>query len=56
MYYIIVKPHYEEDIFITRGRGVNNKGILQVQVGLTGFYPSMVVIPLVYNSGDQKMC
>ena len=23
--------------------------------GLTGFYPSMVVIPLLYNSGDQNV-
>ena len=37
--------HHEEDIFvITRGRGVNNKEILQVQVGFNwllsqhGFY------------------
>ena len=26
-----------------------------MQVGLTGFYPSMVFIPLVYNSGDQNV-
>ena len=43
--YVIVKPHHEEDIFvITRGRGVNNKDILRVQVGFNwllsqhGFY------------------
>ena len=42
---VIDKPHHEEDIFvITRGRGVNNKDILRVQVGLNwllsqhGFY------------------
>ena len=42
---VIVKPHHEEDIFvITRGRGVNNKDILRVQVGFNwllsqhGFY------------------
>ena len=24
--------------------------------GLTGFYPSMVFITLVYNSGDKNVC
>ena len=45
LYYVIVKPHHEEDIFvIIRGRGVNNKDILRVQVGFNwllsqhGFY------------------
>ena len=43
---VIVKPHHEEDIFIiTQGRGVNNNDILQMQVGLSGFYPSMVFMP-----------
>ena len=44
-YYVIVKPHDKEDnLVITRGRGVNNKDILRVQVGFNwllsqhGFY------------------
>ena len=45
--HVIVKPHYEYDIFVItrgRGRGVNNKDILRVQVGFNwllsqhGFY------------------
>ena len=23
---------------------------------ITGFYPSMVFVPLVYNGGDQNVC
>ena len=34
---------------------MNNKGILRVQVGLTGFYPSMVYTELVYNSGNKNV-
>ena len=34
---------------------MNNKDILRVLVGLSGFYPSMVFIGLVYNSGNRNM-
>ena len=35
---------------------MNNKDItLECKWGLTGFYPSMVFIVLIYNSGNQNV-
>ena len=36
----------------SQGQGINNN---ECRWGLTGFYPSMVFVPLVYNSGDQNV-
>ena len=61
--YIIVKPHHEEGVFaITQGQGGSEVEITKMSYecrwGLTGFYPSMVFIALVYNrvnSSDQNV-
>ena len=60
MYYVIVKPHYEYDIFvITRGGPKAEVWIIKISYeckwSLTGFYPSMVFIGHVYNSGNQNV-
>ena len=53
--YVIVKPTTSRISVITRGRGVNNKDILRVQVRFNWLYPRMIFVVLVYNSGNHNV-
>ena len=60
--FVIGKPHYKYDIFvIIWGQGGAKAKVWITKIsyeckwGLTGFYPNMGFIVLVYNSGNQKV-
>ena len=54
MYYVVVKPHHKKDIFVITPARLRYK-YQRCGVYVTGFYPSMIFIPLVYIPCSAKI-